>query len=52
MANEAGKGSSRRKENTPKIEDNLDKIDWSKRDKSKDSFKVRINGKLVDNTKQ
>lgn len=49
MASEAGKGSKRRQENTKQVEDNIDKTDWSKRDKSKDTFKVTINGKAVKN---
>ena len=37
-----GKGSHRRKENTKKIESNLKKVIFGKRDKSKDVFKVNV----------
>lgn len=47
MTSEAGKGSDRRKEKTKKVEENLEQIDWTKRDKSKDSFVVRVNGKVI-----
>lgn len=30
--NEAGKGSTRRKENKEKVDENWDKIDWSKKE--------------------
>jgi len=43
----AGKGSVRRKEQTKQVEKKLDKVDWTKRDKSKDTFKVRVNGRVV-----
>lgn len=36
----SGKGSNRRKENTKQVEENLAKIKFGKRDKSKDTFKV------------
>lgn len=42
-----GKGSSRRRENTKKVRSELVKVDWSKRDKSQDGFKVKINGKVI-----
>tara|TARA_R110001606_G_scaffold372816_1_gene530002 strand:- start:156 stop:290 length:135 start_codon:yes stop_codon:yes gene_type:complete len=38
------KGSDRRTENEPKVRDRLAKVDWSKREKSKDTFSVKING--------
>lgn len=45
----AGKGSGRRKEQTKQVQEKLDEVDWTKRDKSKDTFKVRVNGKVVKN---
>ena len=41
------KGSSRRQENEKKVRGELVKVDWSKRDKSKDTFKIKINGRPV-----
>lgn len=45
----SGKGSSRRIENTKKVEKRLGEIDWTKRDKSKDSFTKKVNGKVIEN---
>ena len=41
----AGKGSGRRQENEKKVEENLDKVKWGKRDKRNDTFKTTRNGK-------
>jgi hypothetical protein len=41
----AGKGSGRRKEDTKKVESNLEKVKFGARDKSQDDFKVKVNGK-------
>jgi len=49
MPGEAGKGSNRRKEFTKAVEARLAKVDWSKRDKGKDTFLVKVNGKVVKN---
>tara|TARA_R100001377_G_scaffold74175_1_gene50375 strand:- start:1180 stop:1320 length:141 start_codon:yes stop_codon:yes gene_type:complete len=43
------KGSSRRIENRKSIEKHIALIDWSKRDKKKDAFLVRVNGRVVKN---
>ncbi len=47
----SGKGSERRRENTSKVREKLDQVMWSKRDKSKDTFKIKINGKSVTDAK-
>lgn len=36
------KTSKRRKEKTKQVGENLAKVDWKKRDRSKDTFKVNI----------
>jgi hypothetical protein len=41
----SGKGSGRRKEDTKKVESNLEKVKYGVRDKSGDDFKVKVNGK-------
>tara|TARA_R110002124_G_scaffold222398_2_gene387791 strand:- start:2954 stop:3094 length:141 start_codon:yes stop_codon:yes gene_type:complete len=43
------KGSSRRAENLKNVKKNIEKIDWSMRDKKKDTFIVKLNGKVVKN---
>tara|TARA_B100000795_G_scaffold269690_1_gene259957 strand:- start:6300 stop:6437 length:138 start_codon:yes stop_codon:yes gene_type:complete len=42
-----GKGSDRRKEDEKKVREELGKVNWNKRDKSKDSFSVKVNGTPV-----
>ena len=43
----AGKGSRKRIEDTEKVQDNIGKIKWGARDKSKDTFIVKKNGAPV-----
>jgi len=49
LCSDSGKGSARRKEDLKKVSSNLDKVDWSKKTEGKRDFKIRINGKLVNN---
>lgn len=42
---EAGKGSDRRKENAKRTIKNLNDMKYGVRDKTKDTFKVTVNGK-------
>lgn len=41
----SGKGSRRRFEDTPKVQEKIGDIKWGVRDKSKDSFVVKKNGR-------